>query len=55
MEDCPNVNNVGRINAHVDENQNKILYCVRYGVGAFDINSRNDGKSILMNKKGFTL
>ena len=34
---CPNVDNVGRINAHLDENQNKILLCVRYGVGANDI------------------
>ena len=34
---CPNVDNVGRINAHLDENKNKILLCVRYGVGANDI------------------
>ena len=34
---CPNVDNVGRINAHLDENQNKVLLCVRYGVGANDI------------------
>ena len=35
--DCPNVDNVGRINAHLNEDQNKILLCVRYGVGENDI------------------
>ena len=34
---CPNVDNVGRINAHIDENQNKVLLCVRYVVCANDI------------------
>ena len=34
---CPTVSNVGRINVHLDENQNKILLCVRYGTDANDI------------------
>ena len=34
---CPNVDNVGRINVHLDENLNKILLCVRYGPNKNDI------------------
>ena len=34
---CPNVDNIGRIHAHLNESQNKILLCVRYGGGSNDI------------------